>query len=206
MKNLIPILGLLSLLIVSCNPGPKEGGIKDDQVTDETKHETITLGGGCYWCVEAVFQQLDGVISSTSGFMGGHIPNPTYEDVTGGFSGHIEVIQVVYDPAVISTEKILEWFWKAHDPTNPLGQGADIGERYTSHIFTHSKEQNKLAEASKKAAQADFKKPIVTKIEEAETFYKAKEEHQDYYFRNKGENPYCPAVIKPKLKKLNLEY
>ncbi len=206
MKKSLPILGLLALFLSSCNSGPKEGMIKDDQPTDEAKHETITLGGGCYWCVEAVFQQLEGVISSTSGFMGGHIPNPSYEDVTAGFSGHIEVINVVYDPTIISTETLLEWFWKAHDPTNPKGQGADIGERYTSHIFTHSEEQKKIAEASKKAAQTDFDKPIVTKILDAEEFYKAKEEHQDYYFREKGSNPYCPAVIKPKLKKLNLDY
>ncbi len=180
--------------------------MKDDQATDETQHEKLTLGGGCYWCLEAIFQQLEGVISATSGFMGGHVPNPTYEEVTDGGTGHIEVIQVVYDPALISTADLLAWFWKAHDPTNPLGQGADIGERYTSNIFTHSEEQKKIAEASKKAAQADFSKLIVTRILNAEEFYKAKEDHQDYYFRKKNENRYCPAVIKPKLKKLNLDY
>ncbi|MFT6178284.1 MAG: peptide-methionine (S)-S-oxide reductase [Paracoccaceae bacterium] len=209
MKKLLAtltLLGVLASLITSCNNGPKEGKIKDDQPTDKTKHELITLGGGCYWCVEAVFQQLDGVISSTSGYMGGHIPNPTYEQVAGKFSGHIEVIQVVYDPAVISTEKILEWFWKAHDPTNPLGQGGDLGEPYTSNIFVHSEEQKKIVEASKKAAQANYKKPIVTRIRDVKEFYKADEEHQDYYFRKKGENPYCPNVITPKLKKLNLDY
>ena len=206
MKPLLSLLGLISILISSCDNGPKEGMIKDDQPTDEAKHETITLGGGCYWCVEAVFQQLEGVISSTSGFMGGHIPNPNYKEVCEGTTGHIEVIQVVYDPAIISTEKLLEWFWKAHDPTNPLGQGGDIGEPYTSHIFVHSEEQKKIAEASKKAAQPDFKKPIVTQIRDAEEFYKAQQDHQDYYFRKKGENRYCPAVITPKLKKLNLDY
>lgn len=209
MKKLLAtltLLGVLASLITSCKSGPKEGKIKDDQPTDETKHEIITLGGGCYWCVEAVFQQLEGVASSTSGFMGGHIPNPTYDEVTAGFSGHIEVIQVVYDPTIISTEKILEWFWKAHDPTNPLGQGADIGERYTSHIFTHSEEQKKIAEASKEAAQANYDKPIATKIRDVEGFYKAKEEHQDFYFQNKNKNRYCPNVITPKLKKLNLDY
>ena len=206
MKNSFLILLLLPLFIPSCNKGPKQGMMKDDLPTDEAQHEVITLGGGCYWCVEAVFQQLEGVISSTSGFMGGHIPDPSYDEVTAGFSGHIEVIQIVYDPEIISTSQLLDWFWKAHDPTNPRGQGADIGERYTSHIFTHSEEQHNIATASKKTAQADFKKTITTKIKEASVFYKAKEEHQDYYFRNKGKNPYCPAVIKPKLRKLKLEY
>jgi peptide-methionine (S)-S-oxide reductase len=138
--------------------------------------------------------------------MGGHIPDPSYEEVLEGATGHIEVIQVVYDPSIISTETILEWFWKAHDPTNPLGQGHDIGTRYTSHIFAHSEGQMKIAEVSKKAAQSDFNKPIATTIREAEEFYKAKEDHQNFYFRKKGESRYCPAVITPKLKKLGLEY
>jgi len=200
------LLTLITLLIASCNNGPKLGSMKDDQPMDEEKHEIITLGGGCYWCVEAVFQQLDGVISSTSGFMGGFVDQPTYEEVCLGTTGHIEVIQVVYDPAIISAETLLTWFWKAHDPTNPNGQGGDIGERYTSHIFTHSEEQKQIAKASKKAAQADFSKPIATKIRDAEEFYKAHDEHQDYYSNNKNSNRYCPAVIKPKLKKLNLDY
>jgi peptide-methionine (S)-S-oxide reductase len=196
----------LTFLPASCEQEATAGSFKEDKKMDPSKHELITLGGGCYWCVEAVFQQLDGVISAHSGFMGGRIPDPTYEQVTQGFTGHIEVIQVAYDPKVISTEKILEWFWKAHDPTNPRGQGADIGERYTSNIFVHSPEQKKIAEASKKAAQASFKKPIATKIRDAAKFYKADAEHQDYYFENKDKNRYCPAVITPKLKKLKLEH
>jgi len=206
MKFGISLIALSTLLLTSCDKGPKEGKIKPDEKTVPEKHETITLGGGCYWCVEAVFQQLDGVISSTSGFMGGHIPDPSYEEVSDGTTGHIEVIQVVYDPAIISTEAILDWFWKAHDPTNPLGQGADIGERYTSNIFHHSPEQKAAAEASKEAAQKDFHNGIVTAIREAETFYKAGQDHQDYYFQNKDKNRYCPAVITPKLKELNLDY
>ncbi|MGC6467255.1 MAG: peptide-methionine (S)-S-oxide reductase MsrA [Akkermansiaceae bacterium] len=205
MKTTLPFLTFLSFLLTSCQDSDPVN-IKPDQETVPEKHETITLGGGCYWCVEAVFQQLDGVISSTSGFMGGHVPDPSYELVIEGGTGHIEVINVVYDPEVISTETILEWFWKAHDPTNPLGQGADIGERYTSNIFFHSDEQKKIAEASKTAAQKDFDKPIVTTIREAEEFYEAKKDHQDYYARNKNKNRYCPAVITPKLKKLGLEY
>lgn len=190
--------------MASCDTAPVD--LKDDQPTDEAKHEIITLGGGCYWCVEAVFQQLDGVISATSGFMGGHVPNPSYEDVCAGFTGHVEVVQVVYDPEVISTGEILEWFWKSHDPTDPLGQGNDQGPMYLSHIFAHSEEQLKAAELSLAAAQKSFQSPIVTKIREATEFYKAPEKHQNYYENNKNQNPYCPAVITPKLKKLNLDY
>lgn len=205
MKSLLSLALLpVALLLISCDSTPID--IKDDQPTDETKHETITLGGGCYWCVEAVFQQLDGVVSATSGFMGGHVPNPTYEDVCDGFTGHIEVVQIVYDPEIISTGKILEWFWKSHDPTNPLGQGPDNGPMYMSHIFAHSKEQSKTAEASLAALQKNLDRPIVTKIREAAEFYTAPEYHQDYYENNKSKNRYCPAVITPKLKKLGLDY
>lgn len=199
-----PFLILAALFLTSCQSETVE--VKPDLPTDETKHETITLGGGCYWCVEAVYQQLEGVVSATSGFMGGHVPNPTYKDVTGGFTGHIEVVQVVYDPKVISTEKILEWFWKAHDPTDALGQGVDQGPMYMSAIFAQTDEQLKLAEASKASAQDQFEKNIVTKIQMAEEFYPAGENDQDYYFRMKGKNPYCPAQITPKLKKLGLDY
>ena len=205
MKSFRFIITSLAFLLISCE-NQSTVNIKPDQESNSTAHETITLGGGCYWCVEAVFQQLDGVISSTSGFMGGHVPDPTYEEVIGGYTGHIEVINIVYDPVIISTEKILEWFWKAHDPTNPIGQGADIGERYTSNIFYHSGEQKEAAERSMTTAQEQFEKPIATRIRAAETFYKAKEDHQDYYARNKEKNRYCPAVITPKLKKLGLEY
>lgn len=179
--------------------------IKDDQPTDPEKHQIITLGGGCYWCVEAVFQQLDGVISATSGFMGGHVPNPTYEDVCLGFTGHVEVVQVVYDPEVISTEKILEWFWKSHDPTDALGQGADQGPMYMSHIFYHTPEQKKAAEASLQKVKEKLDEPVVTKIKEAKAFYKAPEKHQDYY-ENNSNKPYCSLRITPKLKKLDLEH
>jgi methionine-S-sulfoxide reductase len=138
--------------------------------------------------------------------MGGHIPNPSSEEVYSQTSGHIEVVQVVFDPNKISTPEILEWFWKAHNPTDPRGQGVDKGPIYMSNIFAHSPKQRELAEASKKEAQTNFDTPIITTIRDAEEFYAAKEEHQDYYFRKKGENPYCPQQITPKLKKLGLEY
>ncbi|MDB4425585.1 peptide-methionine (S)-S-oxide reductase MsrA, partial [Akkermansiaceae bacterium] len=144
----ITILLTAALLFTSCKP--KVVDVKPDEPTDPEKHETITLGGGCYWCVEAVFQQLDGVISATSGFMGGHIPNPSSEEVYSQTSGHIEVVQVVFDPNIISTPEILKWFWKAHNPTDPRGQGVDKGKIYMSNIFAHSPKQRELAEASKK--------------------------------------------------------
>ncbi|MDA7931797.1 peptide-methionine (S)-S-oxide reductase MsrA [Akkermansiaceae bacterium] len=195
------------LALTSCNAEPKgakEGKIKPDEKVIPEKTETINLGAGCYWCVEAIFQQLDGVVSVTSGFMGGHIPNPTYEQVCSKTSGHIEVVKVVYDPKVISTKTILKWFWKAHDPTDAGGQGADRGPQYATAIFYSSDEQKRIAEESKKIAQAAFDKPIATTIRKVEEFYEAQADHQDFYFNNK-KNGYCRAVINPKLEKLNLE-
>ncbi|MDB4353688.1 peptide-methionine (S)-S-oxide reductase MsrA [Akkermansiaceae bacterium] len=203
MKALLPLF--ISLVaLASCDAEPKQGKIKPDAKTKPENSETITLGAGCYWCVEAIFQQLDGVSSVTSGFMGGHLPDPTYEAVTTGTTGHVEVIQVIYDPEKISTKTILKWFWKSHDPTDAGGQGADRGPQYATAIFYHTDEQKKLAEESKKIAQQAFEKPIATAIRKSEEYYLAKEEHQDFYFKNKN-NRYCRAVINPKLDKLNLE-
>ncbi len=167
--------------------------------------EVITLGAGCFWCIEAAYKQLDGVHSATSGYMGGTVASPTYEQICDGTTGHAEVVQVVYDPKKIGTGKILDWFWNLHDPTTLNRQGADVGTQYRSAIFFHSEEQKKTAEASKKAAQENFKAPIVTEITKAETFYPAENYHQDYYFQNKSKG-YCRAVIEPKLKKLNLKH
>jgi len=202
MKKLLTLLFPFCLGVASCDTTVD---IKEDKPTDPAKHQTITLGGGCYWCVEAVFQQLDGVISATSGFMGGHVPNPTYADVCLGFTGHVEVVQVVYDPEVISTEKIIDWFWKSHDATDALGQGADQGPMYMSHIFYHTEEQKKASEASITELQKSVKDPIVTKVKKATAFYKAPEKHQDYY-QNNSNKPYCSLRITPKLKKLDLKH
>lgn len=168
-------------------------------------YETATFAAGCYWCVEAVYQQLDGVHSVTSGFIGGHVKNPSYEAVCTGKTGHAEAVQVVFDPKKISYQELLNWFWRLHDPTQLNGQGADHGTQYRSGIFYHSKEQQKLALASKKSAQKSFRHPIVTEITKATTFYPAKVSHQDYYRLNKNKNPYCRIVIAPKLKKLKLQ-
>lgn len=168
--------------------------------------EVITLGAGCFWCIEAAYRQLDGVQAAVSGYMGGTVVDPTYDQICEGTTGHAEVVQVVYDPKKITAEKILAWFWDLHDPTTLNRQGADVGTQYRSAIFFHSDAQKTLAEASKKAAQANFKTPIVTEITKAATFYPAENYHQDFYNQNKSKNGYCRAVIEPKLKKLKLDH
>lgn len=168
--------------------------------------EVATFGGGCYWCIEAIFERLPGVKSVTSGFMGGKKENPTYEEVCEGGTGHVEVVQVEFDPSVITYEKLLDWFWEAHDPTQINRQGADIGEQYRSVIFVHDAEQRRLAEASRErlAKSGKYARPIATTIEPAGRFWPAKESHQDYYRRNPNAG-YCRAVIAPKLRKLGFE-
>ena len=165
------------------------------------KIETATLGGGCFWCMEAVYERLPGVISVTSGFAGGHVINPTYHDVCGGDTGHAEVTQVTFDPAKISYAKLLEVFWQAHDPTTLNRQGADEGTQYRSIILYHDEKQKLIAEKAKLAAQADFHKPIVTEIAPFTKFYLAEDYHQGYYDANSSQ-PYCQVVITPKLEKL----
>lgn len=206
-------LSLISLISFSaCEPGiqtatpPKNVKLKaeiGDKKGVPEGFQTITLGGGCYWCVEAVFQQLDGVHSVTAGFTGGTVKNPTYDEVCGKKSGHIEVIKVVYDPATIPLGDVLAWFWASHDPTTKDRQGADKGPQYASAIFFEKEEDQKIIEASIANAQKEFKNPIVTQVRKAETFYLAPADHQDYYFNNQGQS-YCRYVIKPKLEKLKL--
>lgn len=175
--------------------------------SDETaKTERATFGAGCFWCVEAVLEQLDGVLDVQSGYMGGTTKNPTYREICTGRTGHAEVVQVSFVPAKVSYETLLGWFWKLHDPTTLNRQGADTGTQYRSAIFWHSEEQRGVAEKSKKAADdADaFDNPIVTEITQASTFYVAEADHQDFYRANKF-YPYCQAVITPKLHQLGLE-
>jgi len=167
--------------------------------------EFITLGAGCFWCTEAVYQQIAGVRAVVSGYMGGHVANPSYEQICGGDTGHAEVTRVVYDPVKAPLEKVLETFWKMHDPTTLNRQGADVGTQYRSVIFYETEEQRDLAEKSKAAAQAKFSAPIVTEIAKATEFYPAEQYHQDYYRLNKNRNPYCQMVIAPKLEKLGME-
>jgi len=202
----LAILAILPML-ASCEPEKKA---MSDQAAPLPEipagAETATLGAGCYWCIEAAYRQLDGVHSVTPGFMGGSVKNPTYAQVCAGDSGHAEVVQVVFDPQKISYAKILGWFWNLHDPTTLNRQGNDHGSQYRSAIFYHSVAQRKTAEASKAAAAGDFKDPIVTEITQASVFYPAPKDHQNYYFENKSNNPYCKFVIEPKLKKLKLDH
>jgi peptide-methionine (S)-S-oxide reductase len=165
------------------------------------KTETATIGGGCFWCAEAVFQRIPGVKSVVSGYAGGTVPSPTYEQVCTGRTGHAEVIQLTFDPAVLSYDKVLEIFWEAHDPTTLNRQGNDVGTQYRSIILYSSDAQKKAAEASKANAAKRFKAPIVTEIVPLKAFYPAEAHHQDYYNLNKNQG-YCQFIITPKLQKL----
>jgi peptide-methionine (S)-S-oxide reductase len=165
------------------------------------KTEIADLGGGCFWCVEAVFERLPGVISVTSGFAGGTTENPTYQDVCTETTGHAEVTEIEFDPAKISYDKLLEVFWQAHDPTTLNRQGADEGTSYRSIILYRSEKQKLEAEKSKLAAQENFRNPIVTEIVPLKKFYKAEDYHQQYYDNNSSAG-YCQVVIAPKLEKL----
>jgi peptide-methionine (S)-S-oxide reductase len=167
-------------------------------------HEVATFAGGCFWCMEAVFQRIEGVLSVTSGYSGGTTPNPTYEEVCSGETAHAEAVQVAFDPALISYEEILDIFWQAHDPTTLNRQGPDTGTQYRSVIFWKDEAQRQAAESSKRKAQAKLKQPIVTELRPLETFWQAEDYHQNYYNTHESAG-YCRMVISPKLKKLKLE-
>jgi peptide-methionine (S)-S-oxide reductase len=164
--------------------------------------DTATFGTGCFWCTEAIFQQLDGVLKVTSGYSGGHVAKPTYNQVTTGTTGHAEVVQIVYDPQKLSFDELLEVFWQTHDPTTLNRQGNDEGPQYRSVVFYHNAEQKQKAEKYK--AELDksgaWDNPIVTEIAPYKEFYVAENYHQDYY-NNNGSAPYCYYVIRPKLEK-----
>jgi peptide-methionine (S)-S-oxide reductase len=166
--------------------------------------QVATLGGGCFWCVEAAYERIAGVKSVVSGYAGGTRPNPSYEEVCAGTTGHAEVVQVEFDPEVISYAKILELFWKFHDPTTLNRQGADVGSQYRSLILYSDESQRRTAEDSRKQAAGLFPRPIVTEIRPLQAFYRAEEHHQDYYANNPYAG-YCSFVIRPKLQKLGLE-
>jgi peptide-methionine (S)-S-oxide reductase len=169
--------------------------------------QTAVLGGGCFWCVEAAFNQLQGVQRVVSGYMGGRIQNPTYEQVCSGRTGHVEVAEITFDPDVISYQDVLEVFFTAHDPTTLNRQGNDVGEQYRSVIFYRDDEQRKAAEKfiAELTKEHAFKDPIVTTVEPASTFYPAEEYHQDY-FKNHPYQPYCMFVVSPKVKKIREKF
>ena len=195
MKSVIWLL-LVSILITA-----RAGEPSDKTMNSTNKTELATFGGGCFWCLEAVFERLDGVKSVTSGYAGGTKENPTYKEVCTGVTGHAEVIQIEFDPHKISYEKLLEVFWEAHDPTTMNRQGADAGTQYRSVILYHNDAQKQAAEKAKELAQWRFPRPIVTEIVPLTKFFKAEEYHQDY-FRKNPNAPYCAVVISPKLEKL----
>ena len=169
--------------------------------------QLATLAGGCFWCLEAVFEQLKGVKRVESGYSGGHVPNPSYEAVCTGTTGHAEVTQVTFDPDRISFRDLLAVFFSIHDPTTPDRQGGDVGTQYRSAIFSHDDEQRRVAEDLVRELEAEhvFDDPIVTKIEPLKAFYPAEEYHREYYRRNSNQ-PYCRAVIAPKVAKLRSKY
>jgi peptide-methionine (S)-S-oxide reductase len=195
MKNIICLLLTAGALTLTALAQPT------NTMNSTNKTEIADLGGGCFWCMEAVFERLPGVISVTSGFAGGTTENPTYRDVCSETTGHAEVTEIEFDPAKISYQKLLEVFWQAHDPTTLNRQGADEGTSYRSIILYRDKKQELLAEKSKLEAQRDFSNPIVTEIVPLKKFYKAEDYHQ-VYFDNNFNAPYCQVVIAPKLEKL----
>jgi len=165
--------------------------------------DTATFGTGCFWCTEAVFESLEGVVKATSGYSGGNVSNPTYEQVCSGNTGHAECIQVVFDPQKISYDELLQVFWESHDPTTLNRQGADVGTQYRSVIFYHNQNQKQLAETYKQKLNSEntFGKPVVTEITAAQKFYPAENYHQEYFKLN-GHEPYCQFVIQPKVEKI----
>lgn len=179
---------------------------KDSSIaTTSGKTEIATLGGGCFWCVEAIYQDLKGVVKVESGYSGGSVSNPTYREVCSGLTGHAEVAQITFDPAVISFKEILEVFFTVHDPTTLNRQGADTGTQYRSVIFYHSPEQKTVAEEVKTSMKAVWDDPIVTEITAFDHFYKAEDYHQNY-FKDNPNQPYCTIVIAPKVKKFREKY
>ena len=193
MKNIF----LICILALSLT-----GFAQDNKSKKTSNFETITVGGGCYWCVEAVYENLNGVKSVVSGFSGGKVANPTYEEVCTGTTGHAEVVQITYDKTVTDINEIFKVFFTVHDPTTLNRQGADVGTQYRSVIFYKNDEQRKAAQsiiAELNKAKV-YSSPILTKVEPFKKFYKAEDYHQNYYANNKNQ-PYCKMVIQPKIEK-----
>jgi peptide-methionine (S)-S-oxide reductase len=212
-KNIyiIYIMALLPLIGCSQSTNNKTTNTITNTEKRKTKHmmpdakniDTATLGAGCFWCVEAIYQQVNGVLSVKSGYSGGHVDNPTYEEVCDKTTGHAEVIQITYDTTVVNFTKILEVFFNTHDPTTLNQQGADKGPQYRSAVFYHNNEQKAIAEKIKTELNAvnAYPNPVVTEITAFTKFYDAEMYHQNYYNSNKNSNSYCAIVIRPKIEK-----
>ena len=195
-------LALLAILIPRGTQEAKQSSPTKKGTMNSAKPDTATFAAGCFWCVEAVFQNVKGVESVRSGYSGGTVPNPTYKQVCDGTTGHAEACQIVYDPAQVSYAELLEVFWQTHDPTTLNRQGNDAGTQYRSSIFYHDEEQKRMAEHYKKELDSSgaFDAPIVTEIVPFKEFYKAEDYHQNYYVENSAQ-PYCMFVIRPKVEK-----
>ncbi len=194
-------LGFISL--VSCAEHKSQNkSMAEERIISNTPTDTATFGTGCFWCTEAIFERLDGVVKVISGYSGGHVANPTYEEVCNGTTGHAEACQIIYNPAKISYDELLEVFWKTHDPTTLNRQGNDVGTQYRSVIFYHNDEQKEKAAHYKEALDksGSWDKPVVTAIEPYTNFYSAEAYHQNYYSTN-PDQMYCRFVIRPKLEK-----
>ena len=203
MNKLLFIALIVSGFIAGCSAKTQTSNLNASMINVNEKLDTATFATGCFWCTEAIFEELKGVIKVISGYSNGHVPNPTYKEVCTGETGHAECVQIQYEPDKISYDELLEVFFQVHDPTTLNRQGADVGTQYRSAIFYNNEEQRQKAEYYK--AELDksgaFKNPIVTEIARAETFYPAEDYHQEYYINNRNSNPYCAVVIRPKLDK-----
>ena len=193
------ILAIVMIALSSASQG--------NDFTEKKTQDIATFGAGCFWCVEAIFQDIKGVTDVVSGYSGGRVKNPTYAEVCTGNTGHAEVCQIYFDPEIISYKELLNVFWRTHDPTTLNRQGADVGTQYRSVIFYHNEEQRKLAEESKRETDRSglYKKPLVTEITAFEQFYPAEEYHQDYFNQNPNQ-PYCQFNIDPKVKKFRKQF
>ncbi|TLD40337.1 MAG: Peptide methionine sulfoxide reductase MsrA [Candidatus Jettenia ecosi] len=208
MKYIIYILCVISYLyFLNIDSKAQNGGQMRSTLPVDNGKEIATLAGGCFWCLEALFLELRGVGKVESGYSGGNVPNPSYDQVCTGTTGHAEVIQITFDPTIISFRELLEVFFTIHDPTTLNRQGADVGTQYRSAIFYHTQEQRKVAEhVMKEFSEAKiWDAPMVTEIKAFTAFYRAEEYHQGYYKRN-PEQPYCRIVIEPKVAKLRKQY
>ena len=206
-KSIIIFSALLVLSgVLACAQNQKQSAESSSRKgrSMTTQLDTLVLGGGCFWCIEAVFQRLDGVRSVTAGYAGGRTSNPTYSSVSAGGTGHAEVARILFDPTKVSLAELLEIFWQAHDPTTMNRQGADVGSQYRSIILYAGEQQRSVAVKSREEAASRFRDPIVTEVVPLTHFYEAEDYHQNY-FNNNRNAPYCRVVIEPKLKKLSLE-
>lgn len=198
-----PLLVLLSLALVACSAHSQSPpSFQSPNVTTSSTTEVATLGGGCFWCIEAVFQRLEGVTAVQSGYAGGTTANPTYKEVCSGTTGHAEVVRVTFNPQVVSYADVLQVFFLAHDPTTLNRQGNDVGTQYRSVIYTHSSDQDQIARAYIQQLEESktWPDPIVTQVASCPTFYEAEDYHQNYYNDN-GAQPYCAFVVRPKVEK-----